>query len=166
MNYFKEKKFATIAIIVLVILNITTITLLWLGRPSNHRHPMVPREKVLFDFIAHELDFNPVQKLSYEKQERIFMDETRAVHLRIDSIQQLLYNTIYSEVTNKLVIDSLTNIIGSLDAELNRITYNHLVEIKSLCEGNQQEKYKTLLKDVLDNIRPKSPDVPPPRREE
>ncbi len=165
MNYFKEKKFATVAISILVILNITTITLLWLGRPSHHRPPQLPREKILFDFIAHELELNPVQRVTFENNEKKFMDETRAMHFKIDSVKQLLYNTIYEENTDQLKVDSLSAIIGNLETEINLLTYNRLVEIKSLCDDNQQLKYKILLKDILKTLRPKKPLLPPPGNE-
>ena len=167
MNYFKEKKFATIAIIILVVLNITTITLLWLGRPSHYRPPQIPREKVMFDFIAHELNFNPVQREAFKQQERKFMFDTRSVHFKIDSLQQQLYNTIYEERTDKHYLDSLTNEIGSLETELNKVTYDHLVQIKSLCDEGQQQRYKTLLNELLNTLRPKPQDAPqPPRRDD
>ena len=162
MNYFKEKKFATIAIIILVILNIVTISLLWLGRPSHHRSRQLPREKILFDFIAHELELNPVQRLTFENNEKKFMDETKALHFKIDSLKQKLYNTIYEENTDQSMVDSLSAITGNLEAEINKLTYYRLLEIKNLCNGNQQLKYKTLLKDILETLRPKQPLLPPP----
>ena len=165
MNYFKEKKLATIAIIILVVLNITTITLLWLGRPSHHRPPQVPREKVMFDFIAHELNFNPVQREAFEQQERKFMFDTRSVHFKIDLLQQQLYNTIYNEKTDQHYLDSISNVIGGLEAEINNMTYDHLIQIKNLCDEGQQEKYKTLLNDLLKTLRPKPKDGPPPLRD-
>ena len=166
MNYFKEKKFATIAIIILVVLNITTITLLWMGRPSAHHHPPAPREKVMFDFITHELNFNPVQREAFEKQDETFRHDTRNIHLKIDSIQQQLFNSIYNEKSDKLYLDSLSNVIGSLEADINKMTYDHLVQIKSLCNDEQQIRYKALLNDLLKTLRPKPQDGPPPRREE
>ncbi len=165
MNYFKEKKFATIAIVVLVILNITTITLLWLGRPSAHHRPPMPKEKVLFDFITHELNFNPVQREAFEKQSEVFRHETRKLHFKIDSIQQQLFNTIYNEKSDKLYLDSLSNVIGVLEVEINKMTYDHLVQIKSLCDEGQQVKYKALLNDLLKTLRPKPQDGPPPPRD-
>ena len=43
------------------------------------------------------------------------------------------------------------------------MTYDHLVQIKSLCDEGQQQRYKTLLNDLLKTLRPKPKDAPPPR---
>ena len=93
------------------------------------------------------------------------MFDTRSVHFKIDLLQQQLYNTIYNEKTDQHYLDSISNVIGGLEAEINNMTYDHLIQIKNLCDEGQQEKYKTLLNDLLKTLRPKPQDGPPPLRD-
>jgi len=136
-----------------------------MGRPSAHHRPPMPREKVMFDFIAHELNFNPVQRETFEKQNEEFRHKTRSIHFKIDTLQQQLFNTIYNEKSDKHYLDSISNVIGSLEADINKMTYDHLVQIKSLCDEGQQVKYKALLNDLLKTLQPKPKDEPPPPRD-
>ncbi len=166
MNYFKEKKFASWAIAILVLLNIFTITLLWLGRPENRRPPMMHRERMLNDFIAHELDFNPVQRVTFDQQAEAYIEQMKSIHLKIDDIKQQLYNTIYAAKKDSAYNDSLTNVIGKMEIDLNNITYKHLMDIKKLCNDAQQQKYSAFLKDVLGALRPPKHNGPPPEGKE
>ena len=103
------------------------------------------------------------QRETFEKQNEDFRNETRRLHFKIDSIQQQLFKTIYNDNSDRHALDSISNVIGGLEAEINKMTYDRLVQIKSLCDESQQGKYKILLNDLLETLHPKPQDAPPPR---
>jgi len=135
-------------IIVLVLLNISTLTFVWLNKTStnhpNHHPPHPPKHGKRMDvrgYLEKEIGFNKEQL----KQFDISRDKHRkALHTGHDKIRDTKHILLSTLEPN----DSLFNIMGSAQIEIEKAILIHFKEIKEICN----EEQKPLIDDVFVKI--------------
>jgi len=152
MNYFKEKKFAFWAIILLVVLNFSTLSIIWLHKPPRPFHP--PRmEKLIPDFVVEELKLDANQKLAFDKSEA---QQKRIITPLLDSMHQCkqeLFQSAFETKIDTAKMNTLTLQIGAIAQKIDFITFYHVMELKNICLPGQQHLLEDLFRD-MGNVRP------------
>ena len=143
------KKKITFIIIALLVANLGVLSFMMLK--PNHRNPNNgerfgengPKQRMI-----KRLDLN-------EEQSKMFTDlvEThqKAVIVydeKIRNDKQELFSLLSEEVTSPSTVDSLTNNIAAYQKEIEVLHFNHFKNVKSLCKGEQVEKFNKLSKDL------------------
>jgi len=162
MDFITKNKLAFWAIVILIILNITTLSLVLLrGGPPR------PEER----FMRGPEDAPPPDALMFLEKELNFSREQaeqlkllRETHFKgskelLDSIH-LLKKEILSELRNEISdpekIKSPASEIGKLQTEFELMIFNHFAEIKNVCDKEQKIKFANLIDEIIKkNIAPK-----------
>lgn len=136
-----KNKFYTSIIIVLVILNIFLLAFHFFIKPENNhdRKSIRPR-----DVIIQKLNFDDTQIEQYEKLISKHQQDIMQLDDEIFSLKGILYQQLNLE---KYAIDSLTNEIAIKQVEVEKIHFNHLLDIKKLCKKEQLPAYHELTKE-------------------
>jgi hypothetical protein len=164
MNYFKEKKLAFWAIILLVLLNISTLTMIWIHRPPRPELSPIQLRKFIPDFVVNELKLDEKQAKAFETAEK---NQKIKINVQTDSLRYYkkeLFSQCFDNPTDTVKINGICNKIGEIAIKIDILTFNHINELKSICNEEQQKILKEFIKDMASaDRRPHENEPPPPR---
>nr|MBC7614227.1 hypothetical protein [Pseudopedobacter sp.] len=143
-------KFLTICVIVLLILNLGTITFLFTGRPSR---PFKIEQEGPKKIIIEKLGFNKNQIAQYQILIQKHQELIKEIQKNIKERKNELYETLSNSDTSKVAILVLK--ISDLQLEIEKTHYHHFQDIKALCKPSQLPKFKNLTNDLAKLFRPK-----------
>jgi periplasmic protein CpxP/Spy len=140
-------------VVVALLANAATLIFFWYNRPERMGNANIGPKKILEE----TLNFDATQ-------EGIFQTLKEQHHASHDSLlgiiadkRQLLYRQ------KGGANDSILNQIGTLNQEIERITYNHFSDVRKICTPTQQVQLDSLLEKTVQQILlPKNKKRPPP----
>ncbi len=179
MDIFKQKRYLWITVIVLLILNISSLTVLWMGRPDGSRPQKAQNDPAteanrIQELLKAELDFDETQSLQYLKLRREHRQKAVQLQKDISRIKKQMFDEVLVENPKQELSDSLLALAQEKQAQLEKITFQHFLDLKKLCKPEQQDKLKILLNEFFrknaptgmnNDTSPPSPDAeghPPP----
>lgn len=167
MSYFNRIKWWGVALILLVLLNLYTLTTLWLLKDSRHRNGALPQTGVV-DFLVKELGFDSTQKEQLIK----LRDEHQQQMMKIRRNNRDAKNDFFSLLDQQDMTDSALAKAARasvyFDEQADILTFRHFQAIKKLCTESQKQKFDHVIQEVLHMMAPEAPggnpQGPPPRR--
>ena len=146
-------------LVLLVFLIVMNGVLLFLVVKKPNRKPGPPR-----DFIVERLDFNEEQLVEFAEIDETHHQKMRAIDDESRRLKGILFTT---REENRVNIDSIGDLIGTLAKERELEVHHYFKRIEQLCDDKQKLKLKRIVRGAL---RPGPPhgrpphDGPPPRR--
>jgi periplasmic protein CpxP/Spy len=142
-------KLLIIAVISLLLINIGMVAFLLLKKPPHPGGdlPLMSKESPR-NIIIERLHFDKEQSAQYDI---LIKDHQNSLHVVMDSIRAEK-NKLYSNLNNELANpkDSLMNILGSLQNEIELIHYKHFAALKKICRPQQLEFFNNLTGDLAE----------------
>ncbi len=149
MSFFKEHRFASFSLILLVILNLSLISLIVIDRfddrDGRDRHRDRDRKE---DFIARRLDLTEAQKKQFHQLREAHAAEMELLNKELYQKRKELFTLIANGADDSLAVRSLTADIGESVGQIERSTFTFFNEVYALCTPVQQEKLSELLRSV------------------
>lgn len=159
-------KFLKIVIILLLLINISTIAFMWFNRPQ-------PKDNI-GDFFAKELFFTDKQK----KQFIVLRDEHRQQRQSLRALDKEKHDA-YFDLLKNATVDSVA--IKKAILEMLKIrekeelgTFSHFQKVRAICDETQKKKFDKIIGEAARMMAPKPPrpgqgppkgeDGPPPPR--
>ncbi len=168
MDIFKQNRNLMIVVIILVILNITTLTFLWLGKPKNPSPREFVRNKIeepkrIKTLLKNELGFDEQQSEEYLKLRKDHRRKIDKLNFAIRKIKKQMFDEAFKEGSNVAISDSLLNLAQTKQAEIESLTFQHFVKLKNLCRPNQKNKLQLLIHEFFQPApEGQTPQPPPP----
>ena len=171
MSYFNRNKGWAIAFLLLIFLNIATLTALWLmkdGRPLPFLKEKDPKSGVV-DFLVKELGFDSLQKQKLIILRDAHQQKVMGLRKMNREAKDAFFDLLQRSDLPDSVIENGAKNAARFDQELDVLTFQHFREIRNLCTQEQKKKFENVIREVLKMIgtpqggRPQGP--PPPRRE-
>jgi periplasmic protein CpxP/Spy len=129
-------------VVAALLINAATLIFFWYNRPPNGDKPHLRPERVL------------IEALKLDKNQQVMFQTLREKHHRThDSLLQIMAaqrQVLYRQ--KQVANDSTLHKIGILQAEIERITYNHFTDIRKICTPEQQPLLDNLLEKTVQNI--------------
>ena len=147
-----RSRLLSVAVVVLVLLNLTTLGMLLFRKPPHPEHGKREGPKAV---IIERLKFDPQQIASYEELIHDHFEKIRSLNDRMTVLRGRLY-----DAHDPLPADSLIQLIGATQEEIERTHTDHFARIKDLCKPDQLLLYDALTKDLAEFFRPA---LPPPQ---
>lgn len=148
MNFLKENKFATITIILLVILNLTLLYIFALPKfvqsSSSNKHSSSNGH-----YMANRVGFDKAQLSEYKNFLEIYRTNRKELQNEMDSKRNELYALLKVEGNHTKQIDSLTHEIGVLSSETEKFSYQHFANVRAICTPEQLIKLDNMLKEAM-----------------
>lgn len=153
-------RFLKIAIIVLAALNVITLGYLWF---RDQRPPRGPEAGIM---LSEELDFS-------EEQQEKFRELKHRHHAKVDSLRNIdrrLHRSFFDMLSKNPVdsfgVETMAKEMATLQAEIEKTTFFHFVEVRGICNPSQQEKFDHIIHDVLKQMHkgPRPGSLPPKNR--
>ena len=150
MNNQSKKRLTIVLIVFLVIINISALLTIFYNSKVKTRKIEainIQKEEIkqsgVSGFFRNELNFSEEQFDTFKKINRTYAIKTRDVSFELDKNRHLLIEEIARENPNMQNVDSISRLIGNLHYQLKLYTSDHFLELKSICNEDQQ---KTLIK--------------------
>lgn len=151
MDILLKNKFLIIVVAALVLINGALLSSFWYfhelqgkGKPAKEKRVEINT----IEFFRHELSFDKEQSDSLEKlferyNSKVFAmkEEIRNMHNQINS--RVLNNT------SSEVIKSEFDSLGTKKAELDRVSYEFFIKLRSMCSNAQRQKFDELFRDII-----------------
>lgn len=154
MDIFKQNRYLSVVIVLLVILNLAALTMLWLGRPDRQpprfeRLNAIEEQNRISQMLKDELNFDKQQVDKYLKLRKDHSEKVRRLNEEMQRIKKQMFDEALKDIAQPELSDSLLAISQSKQAEIERLTYQHLLELKNLCKAEQKDKLKLLIHELF-----------------
>jgi hypothetical protein len=170
MNSITKRRILNIAIVLLLVANITTIALFWL-RQEHNKPPMPPnnREGGAAGFLIKELNLDSTQVGAYLslKQEhgKAAQENRNAIRLLKDS----LFGYLQLPNTSDSAVQHIVQSLGANEAAANLALFAHFKKLRSLCNETQKKKFDEILFHAIHMIengkKQRNMQAPPPNHD-
>ncbi len=156
MNHFKENRWITWLVAILVILNISTLAMLWMQNGKQHRGKdrMERRHGEKKNKMAKALSLTDDQAQQFETLRATHRELVNGIRKRIgDKKKQKLEMLTVSPIDTA----SLTNLdqtIGNLYIEIEHSLNEHYSSLQAICNSEQKELLKKQFKKMFDRSPP------------
>jgi Spy/CpxP family protein refolding chaperone len=167
MDYFSKNKILMWIIAILVLLNVLTLSTLWITYVRNpfrsFREETTHRRQGL-KILERELNLSPEQIKVFDDIRRHHFEKMESLQKEIFSIRRELMDELDKTVPDSERIRLLTIRIGEKETLRERYIFEHFMQMKSACTPQQQEKFRHLLRGLM--APPQDRPMPGPRRQE
>lgn len=145
MNSKVKKQLIIGTIVILIIINISALFTIILHNRTERKHfseeafqDNNPRQQGMNYFLRNELNLNDDQYNSFQEINRTYFKKSRDIALELNSNRILMIEEIAKENPNLDKLDQIAKEIGNLHYELKTNTIDHFLELKSVCNDEQQ----------------------------
>lgn len=149
------------AIVVLAVMNVSTLVTIAYHQRQSVKSEMSPSsdpkqleanaEKFSGRYFRDQLNMTNEQMEKFRKINPLFRPKVRDItnELSLKRKQMLQEMSAVKSDTSKL--NALSDSIGYLHSYLKKVTYGYYLEIKGICDAEQQKKLEKLFSDVFTN---------------
>ena len=168
MDFITRQRFLTIAIVALVLLNLFSLGGIWIlqsGRRSSIQGPVHDRhggKGNIVEFLSEELKLTDEQVKAFKAVRQDLDQGRRFLEREILEARRELVEESFRPNPDSTKVELLASKIGDNQILLEKLLFDHFVNMKSLCTPEQSRKFDSLLHEILQRCRP--PDAPPPPR--
>lgn len=170
MDLIKQNKFIGWVIAILVALNVFTIAIIWtLSIDGHHPSPVssdVPPPSAPALLMQREIGLSKDQTKQYEQLREKHKEKMKGINDELDVFKLQLADEIFNPDFTEKQVDALAGKIGLLQSKLEKMRFNHFRELALLCDKEQKEKLRPILREVFGRKGPneKPVDRPAQRR--
>jgi Spy/CpxP family protein refolding chaperone len=155
-TYFTRYRILVWLVIILLIINISAITTIFLGlnvgdrketRPFHRRIEMHRHQDVRF--FEESLNLSPDQHAQFKASRHKFFSEAKKLAGQMHDKRVEFVNELASPEPDTLKLMEIADEIGNLHSKLKYQTYKHYIEMKKICNKEQEEKLTRIFKSML-----------------
>lgn len=161
MNFITKNKWLTVAFVLLILLNVATLTAFWWTKKGYQQEGRPPQGGAM-TFLVKELQLDSLQ----QEQIKLFREEhrsaTREVRRKNREAKETFFSLLEKEGISETEVNEAATVSARYDAELSKITFDHFKKIRSICTISQKEKFDKIIHEVLRMLS--GPQGPPPPR--
>jgi hypothetical protein len=157
MDFFMRKRFLLGAITLLVLLNIVLMYMVWRGRPGSPgltgAGKEMERDSARIErLLKDELGFDRAQIDKYLALRRSHQQRMNELNNEMRCLKEQMFDGVLKNEPKPKLSDSLLALTQETQNRIERLTFQHLIELKSICTPPQREKLKLLIRELF---RPK-----------
>jgi protein CpxP len=159
MDYIKKDRYLIYAVIVLLVLNIVSISyILFAPRP-----PAPDSEEEMRDPIAHflvgELNFSDEQMKQFAELRKNHFEQGDTLIKKHSEAMKNLFDLLKKDTVSTIEIQQKASALGEIETERSLSLYQHFHAVRSLCSPEQQRKFDEFIVEVLNRVHepPKRP---------
>jgi Spy/CpxP family protein refolding chaperone len=142
----EKSKLNSIAIIVLIVLNICTLGFIFFNSSKNHRPPMDRMNPK--DIIIKKLHLDESQQKDFTKLIEWHQSEIQKHDKEIVNAKKSLYGLLTNNEIDLKSKDSLITVINLNQKQIEETHFKHFEDIKKLCKPEQLDDFKEFSKEL------------------
>lgn len=143
-----KQRILIIAVVVLIIMNIATLSFLWFSKPNERHHRRMRKEPDVERYLIHKLDLSKEQAKVFKTARKKHFEKTQSVLRSLHSDRQRLTQMLSDiDTTNR---DGLLNEISVKRMEVEKLNFIHLQTLRAVCTDEQKQKFDSIIFKVID----------------
>ncbi len=154
-----------IAVIALIIINISTLFVFWFSR---HQPPSLedstqkkPLKGGAVGYLVKELKLDSNQQLAYLQLREQFQEDIHGIRKQIKEAKEAYFDLLADSLVDDAKLESYSLKTTQLEQQLDLKTFRHFQAIRHLCTPTQQQKFDSIIKTVVKQMGPPHPPNPP-----
>ncbi|MGX1929738.1 hypothetical protein [Flagellimonas sp. 2504JD4-2] len=133
---------ATLLIFLMVMNSVLLFLILDKEEPDQRKGPPS-------GFISSQLGFDPGQQSEFIEIDRIHHLKMREIGHRTRNLKEYLFSKINDADFTDKKLDSISDLIGSLNAAKEKEVFNYFKQIESICNKDQKVQLETIIQRAL-----------------
>jgi Spy/CpxP family protein refolding chaperone len=164
MDVLSKQKLTNALIIILVVINIISLSYIWYKEMNRPKLPLPqPGREEVGGFIKEQLNLNDEQKRKFDEYMKEHADVTSQMNDKMGELKKEILLEAFRANPDSNKVNELIQKISKTQEEYERFLYLHFQKLASVCNPEQKEKLKDIF---LSSFGPmKKPGMPPPDRE-
>lgn len=146
-------KFYKIAIVLLLLLNIGTLSFLWMHRPPP------PDQRGPFQFLIRATGMDEEQQKAYAQLRDKHRSQVEAFKTQNSALRKQLFGLLAQQGAGDPMVLQLTDSIASIKRQEEILTYEHFRQVRAICRPDQQTRFDAAIGEAIQSMAP-----PPPGR--
>ena len=152
------------AIVILAIMNISTVATIMYHKyksgkvetiaVSDQKQLEANSEKFSGRYFRDQLNLNGEQMDKFKEINPVFRPKARSITIELAQKRKQMLIEMAAAKSDTLRLNALSDSIGQLHSNLKKITFQYYLEIKNICDPEQQQKLEQLFGESLVNISP------------
>jgi len=158
MNKSTKKTLLIVSIIVFVLINISALVTIFYKGKVNERRAFdvnVQKEQIrqsgMYGYFRKELDLSDEQFDDFKEINRTYSFKAHDISKELNEARHSLINEISKSNPSSELIDSIAKEIGNLHYRLKLLTADHFIELKTICNEEQQIALQKLFVRMISN---------------
>jgi hypothetical protein len=149
MEIKKKNKVLMWTVAVLLVLNISTLSTIWIENHKENKQRMSHRSKNHGEVLINELQLNKEQIQFYQQSRKQHWTELLMKKKEILSLKKDVHQAFFNPNCDTTYIYQLIDSIGYLNAALERNNYQHFLEIKEQLDSTQLNRFHEFMGELL-----------------
>lgn len=158
MDLVNQNKFKNILIILLIIVNIISLSIIWIQNSEN-RGEVPDGEKQgkpeSVSLMKEVLKLNEDQTKQLEKLRTDRLEQSRLFNDSLSMLKRELAEELFKSKANQDLVNEKTKMIGELQSKIELVRYSHFNELLAICTPEQKEKLKPIIEELFGRKPPK-----------
>jgi Spy/CpxP family protein refolding chaperone len=146
----KTNKLLTIAVILLLLVNVGMLIFMFKGR--DHRD-MKNRNGGPFDMMVKELNMTKQQQIDFKKLKDEHFAAISPVFDSVKTLKKSLFDLVKAESINDSLINKYSSLISEQRAIADKLTINHFRKVRAMFSGDAQKKFDDFVQKMTQRGR-------------
>ncbi len=143
----ENTKFLKTVIFILLIINIGTLSFLWINHPPKDNGPH--RGGEIGEYLMHELKFNPEQRKQFEQLREEHRSAVKGWRDANEKLRGELFDLMGVYPSDSTRILQLADSISSVQKKIEISTFYHFQKVRTICTPEQQNEFDQVIKEGL-----------------
>lgn len=150
-----EKTFFKTVIIVLVLINISTLAYVWLANkpPRDDRNG---NENVV-NFLTRELNLDDAKKNKLAALHDDYQHKMRGVHEHLRNLHSPFFNLLRIPLADTLQVSTVIDSMAVYHKQMEWLTFQQFKDIRNICTPAQQQKFDDIVDETMRLLAPGPP---------
>jgi Spy/CpxP family protein refolding chaperone len=171
MDWIKQNKLRNGLIVILLALNLLTVSIIWMQTARTGETPTKepgPRSSESVNLMKKTLDLSEEQTDQLRKLQSTHVEQLKETNDRLAKCKTELAEELFKNIPDTILAAAKAKEIGELQSKVEMLRFQHFHELLALCTPAQKEKFRPIVIEVIGRKPPKeeSPGAPPPRGKE
>ena len=138
-------------IVILVVLNLGTLSFMWYMKlnPPRPETMQAPPPISGADFLNEELKFSKEQNEKIEKLREEHFQTVRKIKDEGRGLRDLFFSNLSKPDIDSAKVYEIANAIAMSEKQVELATFYHMRKIREVCDTNQKKKFDEIIQDVL-----------------
>ena len=152
----ENQRFLKILLIILLIVNIGTLSYLWLGKPGMNERGG-PHRPDVFSFLCKELQFTEQQQKQYADLRNEHHQLMESIQRKATQFRERFFDLIHTSPIDSVQVRQLADSIASTQQKIELATFYHFQKVRAICTPEQQKRFDEVIQDALRMMAPPPP---------
>lgn len=149
MTKSPRQKWLLLLVIILLLTNITTLSIFWFVKPKKAGPTDRPR---MGTWIVNELKLDKDQEAAYWKLRDSLVSQQRPIMDSMRAAKKRFYEQVSNPNVNDSVLEANSNKTLALQKRLDFLTFQHFQQVRTLCRPEQLPKLDTVVKEIINRM--------------